>query len=92
MHHYLSKTYGRIGHVCDYRSQGNREDPEGLELNVEISKSRIQYCHKDILTCIPYLCADGACKNVVAEFNAKRKLTLYPSFLKTLDENISAFR
>jgi len=31
-------------------------------------------------------------KNVVAEFNAKRKLTLYPSFLKTLDESISAFR
>jgi hypothetical protein len=90
-----ARTYGRKGNMWD------RHKPEGEEPKVDYSMHIPEHRFGEIRYYIPFLFADQGCQQDdpwwkfskgVEEFNTNRKNTVLSSYLKVMDESMSAFR
>ena len=92
-----ARIEGRIGTDMMW----DRSDPEGYGTKVDMTKYMTKSRFKDIRSMIPYLFADESRKpddscwkfsKAVDDYNKHRADTVLASFLKVMDETMSAYR
>ena len=90
-----ARSFGRKGNMWD------RDEPEGCTKKVDLSEFMLEYRHGQIKRYIPYLWADNQRKGndpwwqfskAVDKFNENRKNNVLASFIKVMDESMSAYR
>ena len=91
-----ARTYGRQG-----GSLWDKEEPEGEDIIVNLSKHMTLARHKDMKRYVAFLFADETLKETdpwwqitcgVQEFNNNQKQRIYASFKKVFDESMSALK